>query len=86
MPQKGKTSVKPYTKVPGRLCRRQEITKNINWERFVEFFTLCFEPKIMNSILSGFRFNLFADNHFSTLSKQVFNLLMATFFVCEMNI
>ena len=40
MPQEGKIPVKPYTKVPDHLSRQEEITKNIYWERFVEFFML----------------------------------------------
>ena len=35
MPRNGKLTIKPYTKVPDHLSRREEITKNINWERFV---------------------------------------------------
>ena len=34
------------------------------------FFMCVFEPKIMNSVLSGFSFNLFADNHSLTSLKQ----------------
>ena len=45
MPQEGKISVKPYTKVPDHRCRREEITKNINSERFVELLTLHIRTK-----------------------------------------
>ena len=49
---------------PDCAYRREEIAKNINWKGFV------FEPKTMNSVLSGFSFNVFADNHFLTSSRQ----------------
>ena len=42
-------------------------------------FSRNFKPKMMNSVLSGFSFSLFADNHFLTSSKQLFNLPKATF-------
>ena len=78
MPQKGKITIKVYTKVPGRPYRREGATKNINWKRFVVCFSRCnFEPKMMNSVLSGFSFSLYADNHFLTSSKQLFNLSRA---------
>ena len=64
MPQKGKITIKPYTKVPDRPYRREEITKNINWKRFVEFFFCILESNIMNSVLSGFSFNLFSVSVF----------------------
>ena len=35
MLQKGKIPIKPYTKVPDRSYRREEIAKNINWKGFV---------------------------------------------------
>ena len=36
MPQKGKVTIKPHTKVPDKSNR------NVNWKGFVEFFTLYF--------------------------------------------
>ena len=37
IPRKGKITIKPYAKVPDCPYRREDITKNINWKRFVEF-------------------------------------------------
>ena len=42
MPQEGKITIKPYTKVPDYSDRREEIAKNVNWKGFVEFFLVNF--------------------------------------------
>ena len=40
-PQEGEIGVKPYTKVPDHLCRREKIAKNVEWEKFF-IFSHCF--------------------------------------------
>ena len=47
MPQKGKITIKPYTKVPARSYMREEIAKNINWKGVFQA-SECFSDKAWN--------------------------------------
>ena len=77
LPQKGKSLSNHTPRFLTTPTGERKLPRILAAKDLLNFSSCIFEPKRVNSVSSGFSFNLLADNHFLTSSKQLFNMSKA---------